>query len=334
MEPGHETEPLPGSVTLWRELGQYLIVAFEVGYPTKFEDSHRRATFDVVPVAVHIENSAPDLPDWPSIIFMGISLRSKYTKTLNPNFSDWSRTLSTTRPDRSDPRQNPDHQTGAKRLTGAEFQPITNQEEQWGDVLFPGESMTYEISVPTDVMPYIEFHVDAGVSRKLLFRYERHLEMPEEYTRPPAVSAIRAFNEINLHEPLASIAAALSSFGPDTKLKDLQAVVQAVSRGSDSADTVRSRLNESYRLAPNPDIGRHVHRAYEYIDHLQAAFGELRTALASSDSEAIEQAVSALRIVDTRADQLNSRTEELLLRYGLSDVEAGYHYRKSGTGSS
>ena len=98
-----------------------------------------------------------------------------------------------------------------------------------GDVLFPGQSIGYELKVPSRDIPYLEFHVEATVSTRHLFHYERLLSMPPAYTRPTLLSALRAFNAIGLHHSLEETLDSLPDLGPDMRLREIQAFSSVLS---------------------------------------------------------------------------------------------------------
>ena len=56
----------------------------------------------------------------------------------------------------------------------------TSAELPLGDVLFPGDSITYEMDVPAKELPHIEFRVEGTVSRRHLSRVEPALPVSVE----------------------------------------------------------------------------------------------------------------------------------------------------------
>lgn len=196
------------TVALWGDLRKYLKTEMEVGEPEIQTPSSGQREYEACKVKVTVTNTAPDNPDWPVIVFMGVGLGvvDLTLGSLN-NPPKWLRKLK---------RENTEGDRGLQprygRIVGDDFPRITSDEQQHGDVLFPGESVTYQMDVPSEDIPHFELCVEATVSRRHLFHYRQVLPMPTMYTRPPLLAALRAFNAIELHETLYALVKSMPDF--------------------------------------------------------------------------------------------------------------------------
>lgn len=129
-------------------------------------------------IKVKISNTAPVETDWPTIVFTGVGLVVKFPKSLHRSLQRM-RNQGNLQVDLTNaPQGNPFRIEGSERVDGLTYPAITPDEQRQGHVLFPGCSVTYEMSVTSKECPDIndmKFWVEGNVSRRHLFHFSKQL---------------------------------------------------------------------------------------------------------------------------------------------------------------
>jgi hypothetical protein len=308
---------------LWADLQEYLQAELEIGEPEVMPAEGRNPEHETISARITATNTAPESDNWPKVVFVGVgvSITSFYGPSVrHPVITTDRSGLQTSQ----DPR---DGQRIYARTSGETFPEITSDETRFGDVLFPGQSITYEVKIPTQDMPYTEFHVEGTVSRRHLLHYEHTLTPPDSYNRSLLVSALMAFNAIELHHVLDATLELLPNLGPDTRLAELQAFTTILSSGISEIEAIQAALNSVYRETPHHRIQTHIKAAYQYLSQVTAALAHMKDATSSTNAEKMSEASEAFRGLQSEATLINRATEELMLRYRVSDEEVSYRYR-------
>jgi hypothetical protein len=309
---------------LWTDLQGYFRTELDIGAPEVVPATGRIREHESVSAKITVTNTAPESDNWPKIVFVGVgvSITSLYGPSVrHPEITADRSGLQTSEGSR-------DGQRIYARSSGEAFPEITSDEKRFGDVLFPGQSITYEVKIPSQDIPYTEFHVEGTVSRRHLLHCEHKLTPPDSYTRLPLLSALRAFNEIDLHNELYSATQSMPNLGPHTRLAELQAFATTLSEIIPQIEVTQVALYSLYSEAPNPRTQTHIGAAYQYLTQVASALNRMNEAASSTNSEEIDAAAQALRALSSEAAQINRATEELMLYYQVSDKEVGYKYRE------
>ncbi len=149
---------------LWQELEGYLETKTEVGDRLVVPvPGHRERTHEVVELMVVVRNTAPVVEEGPWIVFMGVMLSSSTLR--NFRRSRWE--IGITRG--SESRL---FNYGAALTPAPLPEAITSDERRFGEVLFPGEWVTFNLRVPANQLPD-QIRVHAMVSRRHLFAHTR-----------------------------------------------------------------------------------------------------------------------------------------------------------------
>ena len=297
-------------------------------------------------IKVEISNTAPDNPDWPKIVFMGVGLSLAHTggdtQALLPSRL---RTRISRKPEEkahpltATPWQNDSKiqrllEITYKRteqqttMSGQPFPDITSDERKYGEVLFPGQSITYEIDVTPEVLPYLQFRVEGTVSRRHLFHCEETFSMPENITKPLALSALIDFNAIDLHGPLESVINLMPKFDGSTRLVEVQTFSAALSNHIIKIKATQDNLNNVFHQYKFFWFRAHIRAAFIFLDRVSAAFARMKAAIESNMPDKIAAEASAILALKGEAAQLNRETEELMQRLNISDEEVNYRYRE------
>jgi len=172
-----------------KNLGKYLNT--DVGITCgKIEKMVRKTSGDREPVLsdgynvkVNISNTAPTEPDYPLIVFMGVGLKVQFPKTSHRTIQRM-KNESTLKVDLTDaPQSNPFPPSEAQRLDTPEYPALTSDEKKHGHVLFPGQSIVYDLSLTAKECPditQIKLWVEGTISRRHLLHHSKEIPIASE----------------------------------------------------------------------------------------------------------------------------------------------------------
>jgi len=289
-------------------------------------------------IKIEISNTAPEGSDLPKIVFMGVGLSLANVGGNGQNTTSRLRPKSTrtTKVEEIEanatPWENDSKRKGLlispfQRLDNKKFPDFTPDEREHGEILFPGDSIIYEIDVPRDLLPYLQFRVEGNVSRRYLFRCEETFEMPEALTKPLAVNALEDFNSIEIHKLLVSITESIPDFTKDARLSEIHIFNTLLSENIAEVKTIQDNVNNVFRQHSLNWFKAHLRAAYIYLDIVRETFTRLKEAIESNDPDKIAAEASAILALKGTASQFNSETEGLMDTFNISDEEVGYRYR-------
>ena len=313
---------------IWRKFKEYLTVDIDVGQPEMVE-LEQNYVMEAVLVEVLVKNRAPVGADDPTVVFTGIGLSATDTRrTAGYNRPEWVRRVTRTRFETEPQTHSENPPTAYSRISGqGEFSRLTPDEQQMGDALFPGDSVSYTLIVPTQDAPFAQFRVDANVSRRHLWRFEPVLLMPETLTRPPVVESIRSFNALEIHEPLGMVLGVLPEFGSQTLLSEIQALRSVLDEQLFELASWSNHVIGAANLAPNRELRGHYLLAYDYLRSVTDAIIAMQEAVAANDSIAMGLRGEEIYSLVAVGDSVDDSTELLLGDHGISDTEGGYKFR-------
>jgi transcriptional regulator with XRE-family HTH domain len=289
-------------------------------------------------IKVEITNTAPEGPDLPKIVFMGVGLSISNIGGSSQNFANRLKPR-TTRPTKAEeieanvtPWENDSKRKGLlnspyQRLDNKTFPDFTPNEREQGEILFPGDSIIYEIDVPRDLLPYLQFRVEGNVSRRYLFHCEETFEMPEDLTKPLAINALSDFNSIEIHKLLVSITESIPDFNNDARLSEIHRFNTLLSENIAEVKTMQDNINNVFRQHTLNWFRAHLRAAYIYLDVVKETLGRLKEAIESNDPDKIAAEISGIQALKSTASQFNRETEDLMETFNISDEEVGYRYR-------
>ena len=316
------TDPL----SLSRDLGRYLGARMELG-PPEVVFPPRGREYEAVSVGITATNTAPDEPGGPRVVLIGVGLQVTYLKGRGTGPARWRRELKR-HPPEPPPRRGRLARPSPHALTsGGSTLKITPAERQMGDVLFPGQSIGYELKVPSPDIPYLEFHVEATVSTRHLFHYERLLSMPAAYMRPHLLSALRALNAIGLHRPLEETLDSLPDLGPDMRLREIQAFSSVLSSIVPRIQADQEAVEVVIREAPTTRFRQHLADTHHHLTRVHDACERMMEVISTGNPEEIAGAGRALQELRLEAEQLSQATEEIMHSHSIAPEEADQDYR-------
>jgi hypothetical protein len=319
----------------YRQLRSYLKTQMELSSfeSTPKETGRQQA---LAKVKVMVSNTAPALSDWPKVVFMGVGLSvmslgetrntSSHRFAVRKVEADEAQALPGT-PWQQDDKFKGLSQTRYHRVHGQDFPDATPDERTHGEVLYPGQSVIFEMDVPPQVIPYLQFQVDATVSRRHLFHHQETLVMPETLTKPIALAALSDFNALDLHRVLDLVITSMPDLGADTRLAEVQAFSAALTNGITETKVIQEAMSKLWHEHKMFWFQAHLRAAHIYLDHVNAALARMREAIGSNTADKIVAEASLLQALKGEAAQFNRMTEELMNRHNISHEEVGYRYR-------
>ncbi len=156
-------------------LHKYLKTSIEYGEQEKRKRRSDKPEIEVIPVKITVTNTAEKSPEGPDIVFMGVNLGFQ-NKGANMNLT-LRRWLKNCKISRTYGSQDVLHTTGERLdIAGEAFPPVTSDERRHGEVLFPGDSLEYEMFMPVKYKDDGHFQLSATISRRHLFHFHRVIE--------------------------------------------------------------------------------------------------------------------------------------------------------------
>lgn len=282
-------------------------------------------------IKIEILNKAPSSPEWPKIVFTGVGVSLANTGGDDRAFLPRRLNTRISRKSEEEPDEIPmipwQHtkkellKITYNRIDRNDFPDITRDEMQHGEVLFPGESVVYEMDVTMDSLPYIQFKVEGTVSRRHLLHFEETFVMPENITKPLAITAFNDFLKLNLYGPLESVIHLMPKFDDTTRLEEVQTFSKVISESITSAKETQEELNNVFRQHKMYWLRAHLRSAFIYLDRVVAALERMNEAIGSNSPEKIVVEVSAILALKGESAQLDRETQELMHANNISEEE-------------
>ena len=200
---------------------------------------------------INVHNNAPPSRDKGDVVFLGVGLRITVGREGgNQRGSNyWPPKIKKSRPsDKTELRQTYDEGTWFGS-SGASFPATTADEQSHGEVLFPGESVVYEIKISESELPYLDVRVEGSVSRRHLFHISQPMEALKPWTQPVIAETFRALDAIDFYTPLVSLSEVMPTWGPRTTIAEMDAFRDAITKAKDHVGKVMQELNNVYHLS-------------------------------------------------------------------------------------
>ncbi|MBA7493245.1 hypothetical protein ES702_03801 [subsurface metagenome] len=310
----------PGDFEMLQRLRNWLHVETSVSKTPDQEGFHQ--------LTVNVQNEAPENSYGNDVVFIGVGLRVSDGRERR-NLDKWARGISKSRPsDRQDIRQSYNQGTWVAGhghsydtwVAGRGLFPnITPDEQSFGEVLFPSESVVYEMRIAADDLPYIDIKVEGSVSRRHLFHIVYPLEALKSWSQPAINQTLRALNAVDIVNPLIRAAGAIPELGPQTTHSEIGEVRMTVEGLQTQVTEAWKELNEMLHSAPNQEIQDYLRKeGKEDLSSIWQACKYTLESLSSGDTQRMIDATQALRSLLLIADDIKRRRLELMSRFGVS----------------
>jgi len=275
-------------------------------------------------VAVSVRNAAPEGPHLPIIVFVGIGLSLEDMRTgQRPN---WGSSLKRTQPTE---RLGIGHvETQGHWFGGPEELPkVTQTERRTGDVLLPGQSVSYELSVPTAELAYAHIAVEGTLSRRHLYHIVQPLEELDAYSRPLIIETVQRFNALDIHAALRTVVSVLPTVGPRTTIPEILSLKQTLGAAGAELEEIIKGQRELFEAAPTPRLKTHFNQVVGlYLQSTRRILASVVEALDRGDLRQMEALGGGLEEQQVEAGRVNRLTEELMASYGINPADVGYRY--------
>jgi hypothetical protein len=286
-------------------LGQWLHSEMSVGQPEE----------EGVDLTILVRNDAPPREDGVQVVFMGVGLNMIDTRDPADTLIISTGNIVSSRPsDQQDLRQC--YEKGSWFSEGR-FIAGTENEESFGEILFPGESVLYEIHLPNELLPYAEIKVEGSVSRRHLFHISKAMSGLEQWKKPPLVDIFKDLKNIDIRHPIESAISSMPEFGSKTTLEEIATFRKVVEEALTQIGLEMQKLNNVYRATSNQEIRDHLKGTIgQYITSLTKSFTSTLEVLSSGNPEQMLEAAGSLKEQLTVSKEVNQKTKELMARYG------------------
>jgi transcriptional regulator with XRE-family HTH domain len=284
-------------------------------------------------LSIEIRNTAPSTPDWPKIVFTEVGLSLAHTggdrqALLTSRLKIRISRKSEEKPSdiAATPWQHDSKREGFLKIPYARIDrqgapAIRSYEAPHGGDLFPGQSIIYEMDVTSELLPYLQFKVEGTVSRRHLLHYEETFAMPENITKPMALSALHDFYTIDLYGPLESVINSIPKFDSSTRLEEVQTFSKALSDNMTRIKATQEELSKVVRQHKLSWFRAHIRAAFIYLERVNATLVRTNEAIGANSPDKIASEVSALLALRGESAQLDRETKELMRTYNISEEE-------------
>ncbi len=269
---------------------------------------------------IKVYNDAPASPDGGDIVFLGVGLRITIGRESNRRGGvptpKWSRPS-----DRTELRQKYNEGTWIGG-TGGSFPEATADEQSHGEVLFPGESVVYEIKTSRAELPYLDIRVEGSVSRRHLFHISQPMEALKAWTQPLVAETFRSLDALDFYNPLLSIIDMIPALGPQTTLAEIDAFKAVVEKAKAHIGKVWQELGNVSRSAPNQKLRDYMDKNKnkgigQYLASATQVCNRTLEALSGSDTKKMQEAAEEMKAHLLKAEEVKRGQTELMSQFGI-----------------
>lgn len=270
-----------------------------------------------VTVTINIQNTVPESNSGGHVVFLGVGLRITDGRE-HADSEKWVASVISTRPtDRPDLRSK--YNEGAW-VASKSFPALTDDERSFGEVLFPGESVAYELKVPPEDLPYLDIKVEGTVSRRHLLHIIQPLEVLKPYRQPLLLDTLNALDTINIHQPLLTAASSIPKLGSGTTLAEIKALRNSVDNIKNHVDEVMPELNKVFHSAPNQELRDYMKQEMgKHLTSVKKACDTTLEALSSGDTQQMSDAAEGLKNQLLASEEVKQKQIELMSSFGVGN---------------
>jgi len=272
-----------------------------------------------VTAIVHVYNDESVSNDGGNIVFLGVGLRfvvdtEKDRGGRGTNY--WPSRITRSRSLDNTELRHKYHEGNWVGGTGDAFPAVTADEQSHGEVLFPGESVEYEIKISESDLPYLDIRVEGSVSRRHLLYISKSIEALKKWTQPAVEEIFRGLNAIDFYSPLLSVIDSIPAFGPQTTLADINSFKLVVENAREHIDKVMKELNKVYHSAPNQRLRDYMKKGVgQYLTLATKVCDKTLEALSGSDMNKMKEAAEEMKTHLRTAGEVKK---------GQADLESGF----------
>lgn len=272
-----------------------------------------------VELTVRVQNDAPMNSEGGDVVFIGVGLRVSDGREQHTDRPSWLSTISKARPsDRSDLHRR--YERGGWVGGREAFPAVTADERSFGEVLFPGECVVYEMRIPTAILPYTAIQVEGSVSRRHLFHFVQPTKGLERWTRPLLLETFHALDALDIHKPILMTTEPAFELGPQTTLADIETFKTTVGDAMEEVNLITQELNKLYASAPNQELRDFIKIIVgQYLSSVRQAGLKALDSFSSGDTETMCVAVEGLRQQLLGAEEVKRSRRELMSLFEVNE---------------
>ncbi len=301
------TEPI---YALIEPLKQYLHLSWAVSEPVidaSLPSSGRRKPTSSKVIA-RVANIAPSNPDGCEVVFVGVGLR--VSRTGETSFDQRIRPIAN-HIDKvsSEVRRQPE---GIVWTFGSDpHADLSNG--QPAIVLFPGETVEFEMEIPTAIMGQMAVQVEGQVSRRHLFHMIHRV--PRGWTKAAVMPLLQAIKNIDFKPSTLNIDV-IPDFGRFTTVNELNSFGTTVEEAAREISSYSEKLRMLCNDTPFRDMEATLRPFYgPFVRDLRESCLECRDAISASNGERIRSAVNLLKERLAAADEVKKHFDEMISEY-------------------
>lgn len=305
-----------------RGLRRWLYTEMSVSRPEEMtfarEFAVRPPEQEGVELTVRVQNDAPMNSEGGDVVFIGVGLRVSDGRE-NTDRPRWVSTISKARPsDRSDLRRR--YERGAWVGDREAFPAVTADERSFGEVLFPGECVVYEMRIPTAILPYTAIQVEGSLSRRHMFHFVQSTTGLERWTRPLLLETFHALDALDIHKPILMATEAVFELVPQTTLAEIETFKTTVGDAMEQVTLITQELNKLSASAPNQELRDFIKTIVgQYLRSVSQAGLKALDSFSSGDTEMMQVAVKGLRQQLLGAEEVKRSRLELMSLFEVNE---------------
>ena len=282
---------------------------------------------DTTLVTVNISNEAPVNVNGGNVVFNGVGLRFIDNKT-NERIINYSLPIikKSRTSDQDSLRRLYDQ--GLWSNGGGAFPSVTSGESTSGEILFPSESVTFEVPFQNSDLPHLEVKVEGSISRRHLLHFWQPIMELEELRKPLIVSAFLEVDKVELFAPFISIANEIPSVSPQTSFADINTIKSLVEKIRTQLTSVLGELKKANNSPPGRELREYVENIFRYIKSVGIASETAQKVLSSGDTEKIKTAVDEMKKAILATDELKQKRAKLIAKFDITSLGQNPSVRK------
>lgn len=269
-------------------------------------------------VRIRVFNDAPKSHAGGFVVFLGVGLRIIDGKGTTRGSNHWPSRLTKSRASDQDSIRK-QYNDGIWAGGGEAFPAITSDEQKHGEVLFPGETVEYEIKVEKEAIPYLDVAVEGSVSRRHLFHSSTSLYVFKELRLPLITQTFRDIAKIDLYSPILSLRDSMPVIDANTRLADLDAYKIRLLAAIEHSKKIAPELNKVYHSAPNQELRDFMRQQIgNYITTSEKLCSKVLQTISGSDTLLMKDVTEELKAHLYTLDNVNKAKNSIMSKYGIN----------------
>ncbi len=268
-------------------------------------------------VTINVTNNAPISLNGGNVVFSGVGLRLIDSRSQEKGSNYWRSRINKTRTSDQDTLRK-QFSEGNWSGGGESFPVVTPDENSHGEVLFPGESVRFEVNVSKNELPYFDIRVEGTISRRHLLHVSQPIDELKLLRKPLVIDMFRVIDKINFFEPLILIVSMIPEVGPQTTFSDVNNIKTQIEKGRMHLANTQTEWKNTHISAVYPELRDYRVQIAQYITSAGMAFDASQKALNSGDMEQIRRAVSEMKGKLLGAEEIKRKRSQIVTEFEIT----------------